>query len=141
MMPNNSKMELRFPKARLIAYTKLAGGDSCSSVLISAVTDAGLLSEESAKELLDADNPPGACSSLNTARRIIDAYLCERHGHSVAERYGDATFDQMKADVEKWQKNAKLGHGPDCNDYQLKVSCRDMAPIVLDLLLQQISRH
>lgn len=131
-------MEFRYPKARLFAYNKLAGGDSCSSVMIQAVSDAGLISEDFAESLY-SELQHGNCGALQAAEKIIDAYMRERHDGDSAKSLSAAAFKQIEADVELWKESSKLVS--DCNQCEETRSCRDMTPIVLDLLLQQIMRH
>ncbi len=134
-------MDLHFPKARLFAYDKLTAGHGCFSVLVQAVADAGLISEDSLSKLKEENAQVGQCGSLHAAKKIIDAYMSERHHEDSARVFAEVSFNELKSQVEAWQKNGKPGHGPECVEYQKSFSCRDTAPIVLDLLLQKILRH
>lgn len=132
-------MELRFPKARLLAYSELSRGANCFSVLVQSVIDSGLISEDLSAKLSEEHGSGNGCSCLNAARKIIDAYMCERHDAKDAGTFADASFNRINADVERWQKTASLSER-NCNDGTASL-CRDKAPVVLDLLLQEIIRH
>ncbi len=134
-------MDLHFPKARLFAYDKLLAGHGCFSVLVQAVADAGLISEDSLAELKDENQHIGQCGSLQAARKIIQAYMSERHHEDSASAFAEAAFNELKSQVDAWQKSGNPGYGPECAEYQTYFPCRDTAPIVLDLLLQKIMRH
>jgi hypothetical protein len=129
-------MEFRYPKARLFAYNKLAAGDSCYSVLVQAVTDAGLLSDQSVGGLTAMEHQ-GSCGSLQAAEAIIRLYMSERHSDPKAEMLSNETIKQLKTDVDAWQTSTKAG---DCNSIATN-PCRDVTPVVLDLLLQHVNRH
>ncbi len=135
-------MEFRYPKARLFAYEKLAGGDSCYSVMIQAVTDAGLLPDDVASSLKTGTESgagcASACGSLTAAEKIIHAFMCQRLGAKGAQEASDAALKQLMADVESWKRISRFPAG--C-ELERKESCRNLTPVVLDLLLQQIMRH
>lgn len=146
-------MEFRYPKARLFAYNKLAGGDSCSSVMIQAVSDAGLMSEDFVEGFKSELQTGGNCKALQAAEKIIAAYMSERHDSQTAQKLSAAAFNQLTADVQRWKQSSQIvgdcNHCEEgsnncedgCNNCEKSKACRDMTPIVLDLLLQQIMRH
>ena len=135
-------MEFRYPKARLFAYDKLAGGDSCYSVMIQAVTDAGLLPDDVASSLKTGTESgagcASACGSLTAAEKIIQAFMRQRHGAQGAQEATDAALKQLTADVESWKRISRFPEGVQLEQNE---SCRNLTPVVLDFLLQQIMRH
>ena len=134
-------MELRFPKARLFAYVMLTQGATCFSVLVHAISDAGLLSEDSLRRLAEDASHAGGCGSMTAAKKIISAFMEEKHEPPVSEKIASKAFDQIQNDVDNWYRLSDGVHGLECPAGKVPISCRDMAPIVLDLLLQQLMRH
>ncbi|MDZ4837163.1 MAG: hypothetical protein SGJ27_25540 [Candidatus Melainabacteria bacterium] len=132
-------MEFRFPKARLFAYNKLAGGDSCYAVMVQAVTDAGLMSEDVAGQPnLEAEHG-STCGAIKAAEMIIRSFMHEHHDVQKAEELSNAAFGQIRSDLECWRQSVNVPAS--CKHFDQADACRDMTPIVLDLLLQQIMRH
>lgn len=128
-------MELRFPKARLFAYDKILEGHSCVSVLIHAITDAGLLSEGSLKNLMNGDSCKDFCQSATAAESILRAYMTEHHEPIEAGRLAKSAFAHFKTDFDGWLAGRE--ESLTCE----KNACRENAPVVLDLLLQQLLKH
>jgi hypothetical protein len=129
-------MELRFPKARLFAYDRILQGQPCSSVLINAVVDAGLIPEESLKTVSGENCQRDSCQSVCAAKHIIRAYMTERHQPPEASRLARSAFSSLKSDLKGWQLKRK--------ETQPSISlnsCREHTPVILDLLLQQLMRH
>jgi len=132
---------LHFPKARLFAYDRLVGGASCSSAIVRAVADAGLLSADTMETLTHALDSSGGCGALNTAKQIIQSYMSERHDEGMALEHTEKAYGQICSEIDRWKSAVATAPQDQCRTEKLQISCRDMAPIVLDLLLQQIMKH
>jgi len=129
-------MELRFPKARLFAYDKILQGQPCSSVLVNAIVDAGLISEDSLKTVSGEACCKGRCQSVSAAKGIIEAYMIERHQPPEASRLARSAYKHLKTDWKGW-----LTRREETLSAQQIAECRENAPVVLDLLLQQLMKH
>jgi hypothetical protein len=129
-------MELRFPKARLFAYDKILQGQSCPSVLMHAIVDAGLLSESSFRGLGEESCSKDFCQSANAAEGILNAYMTEYHEPIEAKRLARAAIAHLKSDLDGWRAQRDSDHVTGGRN-----ECRENAPVVLDLLLQQLLKH
>ena len=129
-------MDLRFPKARLFAYDAILQGLSCSSVLATAIVDAGLLPQDLMSRAVRDWICDGSCQSERTAERILKLYMEMHHKPVEAKRRARAALAHFKADLDGWKRFRE-----NTKTYSDHNKCRESAPVVLDLLLQQLQKH
>jgi len=126
-------MQLKFPNARLYVYSLLsAEGLSAAEAIATAATHFGLIDGSDYSNYLPSSSPV-PCACMETAEKIIRKVL-EVPGHStlqplLVEQVWLAVTQEFSRYESKGTQSAKHHN------------CTKFAPVLFDLLLQQIRRY
>ncbi len=135
---------LKFPNARLLVHNQLRCGRAASEAIAHSACEFGLLSQEERDEVLQTQfNHP--CLCLATAKHVVHKYCDSKNvGPNAAgldavhlwkiieedvQAYNDKEFEQSATD-DSTKSNPPKQH-----------QCSKLAPVVFDLLLQELLRH
>jgi hypothetical protein len=118
-------MQLRFPHVRLMVYDALlADGATCVQAVVSSAHRMGLIGENKLRDLKAPDSRPER-ASLFAAEHVLKECLAER-GHSVDGKLAEDLWASVTASVDR---------------YMSAFSCDQLAPVVMDFLLQRLTPY
>jgi hypothetical protein len=126
---------LKFPTVRLLVFNRLHSGDSCAEAIVNTSKAIGLISADALNEAVASS----ACCLMTAARLVFDECLGLSHD-------GKHPNEKLKADAWETIVAKVNANRHDCDAecdkeaWQGKpMDCCKLAPIVMDVLLQQIN--
>jgi hypothetical protein len=135
-------MLLKFPNARLSVYNRLLTKRiSCVRALVEEAYENGLISQGC---LDDLELPGDSCGSAFAARKILEKFFDQR---DVASSDGekqvkvDELWSEIANDLHCYQKRTNLVHELPDDGLMDPMECGNMAPVVMDILLQHLNRY
>lgn len=141
-------MELKYPLARLYLLYQLHGQRrTCSRALVDTVYETGILPEGVLDIWIEQNGElNGSCGAMLTARKIAEEKLAQIHGtdSEKIKQLTESIINQVGTEVETYsQKNKKNSESEEksCIESEELSDCGNMAPIILDFLIQQLGRY
>lgn len=137
-------MVLKYPLARLTVLYQLHGQNrSCEEAMINAAYEGGLISPGSLKNKMQQGK--GSCGAIHTARKIAHQKMVELHGEdkNKIDNLTETIIHQIEEDAISYlrsrEKNIEKSYN--CQEEKNKLICGNLAPVILDLLIQQLRQH
>ena len=141
-------MELKFPLARLYLLYQLHGQRrSCARALVDTAYETGILPEGVLDFWIEENGElQGSCGAMLTARRIAEEKLAQIHGgdKEKIKELTESIISQVGIEVESYNRKNKKNKELDensCIESEDQSDCGNMAPIILDFLIQQLGRY
>ena len=134
------RVELEFPNPRLFLYVLLANSQSTSSeAIVEAALEFGLIDSQTAQQLrLEEQSEP--CQCMASVKQVLKYYCARQNERSDAPHTSaNEVYASLDSLVHKFCQSpgtSKYSAPSDANH-----NCARFAPIVFDLLLQEIRRY
>lgn len=141
-MSNNpfSQRTLKFPNARLFVHNQLRCGRAAAEAIAHSACEFGLLNPDAYVDVLPAPSA-SPCPCLATAKNIVHKYCEYRKNRTDGFALDEVElWDVLKEDAQAFNNKETSSHSV------VKTSagehhCSKFAPILFDLLLQELIRH
>ena len=141
-------MPLRFPHTRLFMHNLLADGQvSGSEAIALTACEFGLLDHSAVREVSVEASQQTNCPCMDTARQVLENYFCERAKQSSAPNIdASSVWSAVEADASNYElQTARKSCRNTCDECvepeKARHDCSKFAPVLFDLLLQQIRRY
>lgn len=133
------RRSLRFPNARLFVHGQLSCGRAASEAIAHSACEFGLLPDRDLNSVLPT-HPVAPCPCMATARNILSKY-CElrrarNDGFDLDEK---AMWAILQEDALSF--NQESTHESDEEKQERLHECSKFAPVLFDLMLQELLRH
>ncbi len=141
-MSNNpySLRTLKFPNARLFVHNQLRCGRAAPEAMARSACEFGLLSPDAFMDVLPAPSA-SPCPCLATAKNIVDKYCEYRKNRTDGSNLdGVEMWDVLKEDAQAFTDKETAEHSV-MKTPTGQHHCSKFAPILFDLLLQELIRH
>lgn len=119
-------LEPNYPNVRLALTNSLMSHGDCISAFVEMARECGLQCPDDLSDVR-REVALGACGSLTTARKVLEATVPE-----IAER----VFGQLVSTVEEYMRERRQKHCRRLHVEPAVLDCSGMAPVVMDLLIQ-----
>ncbi len=136
-------MRLEFPHVRLFLADRLMAGDGdCVDVMLEGAYNFGVL-DDGALSGASFANAGGVCKSLSAARKILEHYVSADGSFGdkrEQDRLTERIWKDLLRDLETYRSVENIDHCCDGESGEAS-ECDQLAPVVFDLMLQQIRRN
>lgn len=143
ILSNRTGMQLKFPHARLLVYNCLVrDGVGCVQAIVKTSKELGLIAT-ARLTTLKLPIETSDCGSLFAAKHVLEQSLIER-GYCLTngdKALADRLWANIELDVNDYKTQTSLVHIRVPGTVSSTIECSHMAPIVMDVLLQQLTPY
>ncbi len=125
-------MALKFPHVRLFMRNLLVEGAGCSEVIAATAYEHGLIPLEAIARVESAEYD-NTCSCMSASRQVLsESVACGAKAGKLESKL-DEIWSSVNARVSAKLNTGGLSSKPHC--------CKQSAPVLFDILLQELSRY
>lgn len=136
-------MSLRFPTARLHMHNLLADNISGADAIALAAMDFGLVNTNFVSHFQTEQRSTTPCCCSHAARSVLDEYFALRTASSNAPVDVNQVWVTLVGEATKYLRNDSTNpnNGPNPSPLGTEHDCTKLAPVMFDLMLQQIGQY